>query len=428
MRRSSFERRLRDELHSARPPRAAEAERRAWHVVRAAHGERAPVRRAGRAGRLAVAVAAAALLAALALTPAGAKVGDWIGDVVDPAPEPARSDLGPLPAEGRLLVVADRGAWVVRDDGRRRQLPGFRDATWSPGGLYVAGARGDELVALEPDGEERWSLPAPGRVRDPRWSPDGYRIAYRSGRDLWVTLGDNAGRWRLARDVHPVPPAWRPGQPDQQQVLAYARGDRIHVVRVDPPEPPRRVLYRTPPVPEPRELWWTPDGRRLIAVAGTDPAYRAGSVRIYGPRGHLLRVQPLPENLYVTGSALSPDGRRLALTAEASGARSGVLLLLRTDRRGPPRRRLSGVGRLDGLTWSMDGRVLVAGLPEADRWLFLRLGDGRGLDSVKGIRAQFRGGRAARTGAFPRPAGWCPAEPADLGPANQPACTTGSAP
>ena len=156
-------------------------------------------RRNRRAVRLAVAAATAVVAAALALTPAGAKMGDWIDDVVSPAPQVSRSSLTSLPAKGRLLVVADGGAWLVRDDGARRQLGAFSDATWSPGGLFVAAARGRELVALDPQGHERWTLPATGRVSVPRWSPDGFRIAYRSGRDLRVATGDSTDDWLLAR-------------------------------------------------------------------------------------------------------------------------------------------------------------------------------------------------------------------------------------
>ena len=417
MRRGAFERRLRDELAAVRPPRATEAERRAWDVVHAAHAGQLPVRRPRR-GRLIAAVAAAAALAvALALTPAGAKVGGWIGDVVDPAPKTSRSTLASLPSNGRLLVVADSGAWIVQDDGAKRRLGSFRDATWSPGGLYVAAARGRELVALEPDGAERWTLPAPRRVTAPRWSPDGFRIAYLSGSDLYVTIADNTARWALARDVRPVAPAWQPGRPDGQQVLAYARGERIEIARVDPARPPRALLGRTAPGPVALDLWWSDDGR-LIAVSER-------SVRTFSARGELLRTVILPGDLRASGSALAPDGRRLALIAAAPGARSSELLLLRTGRGAPPRRRLGGFGRLEGLTWSIDGRVLVAGLPTADQWLFLRLRGSGGLESVKRIRAQFGGGRPARTGAFPRPAGWCYREPADRDPLGQPPCSSG---
>ena len=129
----SFERRLRSELRSARPPRAADAERRAWHVVSAAHAAHAPAAPRRRALRLALAVAAALTAATLALTPAGARVGDWIDDVVSPTPTP-RASLA-LPAPGRLLVV-----------GRRLGLGGRRGRRPAP----ARRVRRRDLVARRP--------------------------------------------------------------------------------------------------------------------------------------------------------------------------------------------------------------------------------------------------------------------------------------
>ncbi len=315
MRRSRFRHRLRDELHAARPPRAAEAERRAWEVVRAAHAERADVRPPRRgARRLAVAALAAALAAVVALTPAGAKVGDWIGDVVDPAPDAAPTTLGSLPAEGRLLVVSPGGPWVVQDDGARRRLGDFDDATWSPGGLYVAAARRNELVALEPDGDEVWSRPGPGRVLTPRWSPDGFRIAYRRGRDLWIAVGDNSGNERIARGVGDVPPAWKPRAPSPGQVVAFASGRRIRIVEVEGPS----LVGATPRGPVPRELWWTANGRRLLAVSNSrDPGPRrprASAAARLAPRG------PARDRLGA-GRGRPPPGRGRA-AGGASGERA----------------------------------------------------------------------------------------------------------
>ena len=121
-------------------------------MVRAAYAERAATGRTQPGRRLAVVALAAAFAAVLALSPAGAKVGDWIGDVVSPAPDATPSTLESLPAEGRLLVVSPGGPWVVRDDGARRRLGDFRDAPWSPGGVYVAAARGRSSSRWSPTG------------------------------------------------------------------------------------------------------------------------------------------------------------------------------------------------------------------------------------------------------------------------------------
>jgi hypothetical protein len=427
VRRSGLKRRIRDDLHAARPPRDAEAERRAWALVRAAHAERPAVRQPYRGRRLAVAALAAALAAVLALSPAGAEVGDWIGDVVSPPPDATPSTLGSLPAKGRLLVVSPGGPWVVQDDGARRRLGDFRDATWSPGGLFVAAARGRELVALEPDGDEVWARPAPGRVSTPRWSPDGFRIAYRSGGDLWIAVGDNSSAGRLARGVGPAPPAWRPRAPTPGQVVAFSSGRRIRIVEEDTP----RLVGVTPPGPVPRELWWTADGRRLVAVS-------TGEIRVHDGRGRLLRRIPLRAGMRATGSALDTAGRRLAVAAEETARRASEVLVYRLDSRGgrldrvvPPDRLYAGSGSIEGLTWSIDGRVLVLGLPDADQWLLLRPRARGPLREVSGIRRKFAGGSraAARvTAPFPRPAGWCYAEPPDPSAADVPACSTGAAP
>jgi WD40-like Beta Propeller Repeat len=424
VRRTDFQRRLRDELHRSRPPRAAEAERRAWEVVRTAHAERGRVGPRPRpARRLAIAALAAALAAVLVLSPAGAKVGDWIGDVVTREAETTPAGLGSLPAEGRLLVVAPGGPWIVQDDGARRRLGAFRDATWSPGGKYVAAARGRELVALEPDGDERWARPAPSPVSTPRWSPDGYRIAYRSGSDLWIAVGDNTEYWRLARGVGAAPPAWQPRRPTPGQVVAFVSGRRIRIVEVDGP----RLVGRTPPGPAPRELWWTADGGRLVAVSDRE-------VRVYGPRGRPLRRRALPHGLSATGSALDRAGRRLAVAAESRGGSASELLLYRLAAPGgaaaaAPETLFAGSGRIEGLTWSMDGRVLVVGRPDSDQWLLIRPHARGRLEAISRIRRFFAGGSSAAarlTAPFPRPAGWCYAEPPEADGA--PACSAGAAP
>ncbi len=412
----AFERRLRGELRAARPPRVDAAERRAWEVVRAAHAARAPIRPSRAVRRLALAAAAAVVAAALALTPAGAKMGDWIDNVVSPAPEATRPSLTELPAPGRLLVVADGGAWLVRDDGARDRLGRFSDVTWSPGGLFVAAAGGNELTALDPLGNVRWTRPAAGRVTVPRWSPDGYRIAYRSGSDLHVATADNADDWLLSRTTGAAPPAWKPLPEPAEQVVAFAGRERVRIVEADT----RRVLGQTPPGPSPREIWWAEGGRRLVTVTSR-------SVRIHGSRGRLLRVVDLPGGWTAAGSAIAPRGRRLGLIARRGS--TSRLLVLTLDRAAPPRSLFSARGAFAGLAWSIDGSLLVVGVPAADQWWFVRpRGAGRLEELVRHIRKPFAGGGEPLRGSFPRPAGWCYAEPDNRTGSGQPPCSSGSPP
>ena len=140
----------------------------------------------------------------------------WIGDQLDPEPS---TTLGPLPAEGRLLVSSGAGSSVVNADGSLRRLGDYSSADWSPRGLYVATAQGRRLYAVEPDGTVRWSIVRPSVVANPAWSPgDGYRVAYLEGRDLRVVTGNGLGDDRAAGPVAPVTPAWRPGR---GYVLSY---------------------------------------------------------------------------------------------------------------------------------------------------------------------------------------------------------------
>ena len=207
-----FEQRLREELNGARPPRAAEAERRAWHVVKAAHSEHAPVSRPHRARRLALALAGAGLLVALALTPAGARVGDWIGDVVTPAPKPTRSLLGSLPVSGRMLVDAEDGRGLCVTTA---ESVGWADCA-TPPGRPAASTSAPHAAASCWRSSPMATSAGPCR-RPVVWA---IRARRRTASGLHTAAGTTSTshrgqlpRWRLARDVAATPPAWQPGRP-----------------------------------------------------------------------------------------------------------------------------------------------------------------------------------------------------------------------
>lgn len=187
------------------------SEERAWQVTRAAFEERTPMAQRRKPWRPVLVLAGAAAIAGAVASPPGQAVLDSIREAV--GVERAQPALFSLPAPGRLLVESADGVWVVQEDGSKRLLEGWREASWSPFGRFVVVARANELAAVEPDGAVRWSLARPN-VRFPRWAGTSTdtRIAYLSGTSLRVVAGDGTGDRLLRKNVAGVAPVWLPGK------------------------------------------------------------------------------------------------------------------------------------------------------------------------------------------------------------------------
>lgn len=385
-------------------PPPADGERRGLELVEAAYAER----EGGRGGldsrwplpRLALALGIATVFTALLLSPAGAAVRDWVGDVVGtsaPRPEPALSEI---PGGGRLLVQSASGPWVVQADGSRRLLGDYEEASWSPRGLFVAVAKGRTLTAVEPDGTPRWSITAAARAGQPRWSPSGERIAYRSGQALRIVAGDGSGDRVLARSTAPVAPSWSPaGDPG----LAYvSAAGMLRIVNSERAE----GLAAAPALPDVAELEWGAAGAAILEASRRALRLRAVHARKLPPGPALGegRALPIPAGATVVDAAAAP--RRAAVAATLTfwrehGTRSAVVVF------GPgaeqPRRLLTVPGSLGQVAWSPDGRRLLVAWPAADQWLFLPTARGQGRAVADISRAFSPGGPAS----FPRIEGWC---------------------
>jgi outer membrane protein assembly factor BamB len=374
-------------LREQQAPGEAEAAERAWPVVRAAHATREPVPHPVRLLRPALAAAFVAVLAAAALSPPGRALVGEVREAI--GVEEAQRALFRLPAGGPgVLVESESGPWVVRPDGSKRRLGSWREASWSPYGVFVVAASADELAALEPDGDVRWKLARPV-VRHPRWGGTRLdtRVAYLSGRALRVVAGDGRGDRRLAPAVRAVPPAWRPGG---RHVLAFVAADgRVAAVEADTG---RRLWSRA--AGDVRGLQWSKDGR-LLLVRGRS------SLVLLGPGGRIRYSLLRPPAAPVTAARIAPGGRSVAFVARTNG-RSELWVIPRLRPDGSAARRVfSGAGTFSDLEWSPDGRWLLVGWREADQWVFIRSAGVGKLEAVSGITGQFDSTR------FPRVAGWC---------------------
>ena len=357
-----------------RAPGERQAGERSWEVVRAAYEAREPVAWPRRHARPLVAGALVAAAVAAVLSPPGRSVVHSLRKAV--GVEHAQTELFSLPTQGRLLVSGPGGSWIVNADGSRRRLGAYHDATWSPHGLFVAAVRQNELVALDPKGTLRWSLPRRS-PRFPAWTGTrtDTRIAYVAGGRLHVVAGDGTGDRSIGRAAR-VAPAWRPGR---GRVLAYSDGRRALVYDVDS----GRVLQRTP-LGAPQKLAWSDDGRLLLV-------FRPFGLRVYDSRGRVVLQDDPSDATHDADAVFAPGTHRLViirihgLASDVFTGRSGRLLF-------------RGSGVLKQITFSPDGRWLLVTWPTANQWVFVRTKP-RKIVGASRIAAQF--------GGFPTRTSWC---------------------
>jgi hypothetical protein len=392
---------VRREVQRIGPPDELDAQRRAWPLVRGAFEGREPVAWQRRHLRPLVVAAALVVFLAAALSPPGRALGREVRDAFKDEPVVrAKPALTSLPAGGPLLVTSPRGAWIVHQDGSRRFLGRYQQASWSPHARFVGVSRGGELRAVDPKGNIRWTLERGRRIFGARWSSDGFRVAYLSGSSLRVVAGDGTGAAALRRRVYPAPPAWRPGA---QHELAFVTVDnRLVLVHTDT----GAVRWRSEAGLEPpKQVTWSEDGQRLLALGER-------SLRVLDGNGRELWAIGLPVG--PSGVAFARGAHRFFLIRwlPARG-QSEVVLMQAEAQRGEERALYSAAGEFGGLSVSPNGRWLLVGWVNADQWLFLRL-DRLRVRAVAGIAAKFGG--VQRSGplssVFPSDVSWCcPASP-----------------
>jgi hypothetical protein len=396
--------RLRRALEQVTLPDEEGAAERAWRIVDAAFESRERIRWTRRHRGLVVALAAAALATAVVLvavlTPPGQAVVDRFRDAV--GRQPSQPSLTRLPASGRILVLSPEGPWVVHEDGSKRLLGEYDDASWSPRGFYVVAAKGRQLVTLEPEtGDARWSLSRAEPVSDPRWSGGGLdtRIAYRAGDTLHVVAGDGSPDAVVAAGVAPVAPAWEPNS----HVLAYAdAGGHVHVLDVDT----GRELWHTSAVDQIRKVQFF-RARLVVSTSIRVIVFRQGR------RTPFLRVAA---GHVLLDTALLPFG---GLLYADYNPRTNTTALFSSDctvagacRLMPDTRRFEGPGRIENLVTSPDRSWITAGWPAGDQFLFFESVPQRQgkVDEVSNVTQEFS--PAGSTGGiFPQIAGWAPPAP-----------------
>jgi hypothetical protein len=342
------------------------AEERAHEVAMAAFSGRKPTPRRRSYWKPLVAVAVVAAVAGVLASPPGRSVIHAIREAV--GVKNAQRELFSLPASGRLLVNSPHGAWVVEQDGSRRLLGPYHEASWSPFGRFVVARRGDELVTMEPNGKLHWTL-SRARLRLPAWGGKraDTRIAYLSGGSLHVVAGDGThDASSCGITVPAVAPAWQPGS---LRVLALAENGQTAVYDVTSC---KRLFRRGPP---PTKLQWSTDGTLLLVVSGI-------GVDVYDTSGNVVSE--------LTGVQ---DATFLGRTHRIAVLRDGDVFV-------PGSAPLFRSAGLRQVVSSPDGEWLLLTWPAANQWVFVRVAAPHRLRAYSGIARQFGGG------PFPTVSGW----------------------
>jgi WD40 repeat protein len=384
---------VRRSLVSVVVPGELEARRRGWTVVREVFDDLEPVPPPVSRRWPIFAAAAAVVVIAAAITPPGRAVLGGVRDAIGREKvvgvKGAQPSLFSLPAKGRVLAVSTRGPWVINPDGSKRLLGAYRAAAWSPFGKYIVATKVNQLDTLEPGGRLHWSIAKPG-ITDARWggTATDTRIAYLSGSALHVIGGNGEGDRILVAKAAPVAPSWKAGD---EHVLVYATPDR-HVRIVDTDSGHVVGGWQGGP----KQLAFSPDGKAILARSSK-------AIDTYSAIG--FHTAHLTGGKFVDAAWAPTAGTLAYVTFDPVAQRSTVWAVDRSGA-GRPQQLFGGAGRIGSVTWSPDGRWVLASWDSADQWVFIRSGDGATKVVARSSISEQLNGHPG--GAFPAVAGWSP--------------------
>jgi Tol biopolymer transport system component len=223
----------------------------------------------------------------------------------------------------------DSSVWVMNADGsdRRQLTSGFFDLrpAVSPDGRYVvftstrSGATKLWRVDIE-GGNLRQLTSQPNEDNCARYTPDGKWIVFQSWRSgkatIWKMPADGGDAVQLTDfatfEPEPSPDGKLIACPD-----AHSRSTtRVLLIPVEGGEP---TLVLKLPANSSGPVKWTADGRALTFIRSLDGAENLWKLPLEGGQPTQLTYFK-PESTYqvITSYALSPDGKRMAITRAAS--------------------------------------------------------------------------------------------------------------
>jgi Tol biopolymer transport system component/DNA-binding winged helix-turn-helix (wHTH) protein len=213
----------------------------------------------------------------------------------------------------------------------------------------------------------------PGIEMQPSFSPDGNMVAFawdgekQDNLDIYVKMVGSPTALRLTTDgSDDALPSW---SPDGHQIAFLKRsGGKVAVYLISPLGGPEHKVLDFDAAPA--QPAWSRDGDFLViakAYRVPEPGQDAGTIFVVPVRGGEPRRLLVPKRgEWYHYPALSPDGRELAYVS-CSGTPAGPTCRVELSHltpnlrsQGNDRRLTPEMGYFTGLTWTSDGRSVVA--------------------------------------------------------------------
>jgi len=195
----------------------------------------------------------------------------------------------------------------------------------------------------------------PGAELSPTFSPDSSQVAFswngpqQENFDIYVKLVDRGDPVRLTQNPDPdTSAAW---SPDGGQIAFIRRGS---ILLVSPLGGHERRLADA----QATHVAWTPDSKSLAVSSGSDGKYQILLMSAETGEARPLVSSPAQGFSFGDiGSAVSPDGLRLAFARFSTSTTADLFLMPMTG--GEPRRLTENGAPIWGFGWTPDGKELV---------------------------------------------------------------------
>jgi Tol biopolymer transport system component len=245
---------------------------------------------------------------------------------------------------GKIAFVSNRDRdweiYVMNADGtaqtRLTHLPSMDTGpVWSPDGTRTAfssNSSGGDVYVTNADGSNLTRLTSdPANDGDPSWSPDGKRIAFSSNRDgqyeVYVMNADGSAQTRLTAGLaNNGGPKW---SPDGSHIAYWSSVDgteSVYLMNADGSG--QRKVASGVPFAFASDVAWSPDGSQLaFALLVGQQSNEDGEVFVVDADGSNLRSLTANSVTNDTEPAWSPDGRRIVFVSRSHSGKAIISVM-----------------------------------------------------------------------------------------------------